>query len=375
VRSLRNVRIVLMLCLWSVALAGDAAVTTFSGEVLHGPLGEAGPDRVRVGAQEVALADVDSLVLAAGRAPSVVGELGVQLGDGSWLPAATVAGATLPDVLVVTGPLGVLEIPLAAIAGWGDPAVPPAGTGDAIVVASGLLRGRFLGLRDGKVTFAPSLDPEPLVLPLIDVRAVRLAAPPLPSSGLRLRVLPDAARPPLDLLLRGGRPVLAAAPTVVVDPARLGGLPLRVEGGRRVYLSDLKPVRRHEVGAFGVVWPFATDTAIGGGPLRLGGTRFAKGLTVHAAAEMAWDLAAGFQRLRACVGIADQLLPEGDCVAFLTGDGRELWRSRVRSGEQPRVLDLELSGVRELVLHLELGERNDIGDHLVLADAQLIRRP
>lgn len=373
-------RTVLQLCLVLLlavpASAGDAVVTAtaFDGSVLRGALAEAGPGRLRVGGQEIALADVDSLVLGEGRPPAVNGSLGVLLNEGSWLPATALAGAAIRDALAVEGPLGAVTVPLEAIAGWGDPEPPPVGDGNTILVASGLLRGRVLGLREGVLSFASTLDPAPLALPLAEVRAVRLGAPGGPQRGLRLRAGLDPARPPLDLVLVAGRPALAAAPAVVIAAARLGSLPLRVEGGRRVYLSDVKPSRLREDGAFGVVWPHVRDGAIGGGPLLLGGTRFAKGLTVHAAAELAWDLAAGFQRLRVRVGIADQLLPEGDCLASLSGDGRELWRSRLRGGEPPRALDLDLGGVRELVLRLELGERHDIGDHVVLADAQLIRK-
>ncbi|MBN8527463.1 MAG: NPCBM/NEW2 domain-containing protein, partial [Planctomycetes bacterium] len=63
-----------------------------------------------------------------------------------------------------------------------------------------------------------------------------------------------------------------------------------------------------------------------------------------------------------------------DCIAVLAGDGRELWRARLRGGDAPRSIDLDLAGVKRLELRVEAGERHDIGDHVVLADAQLIRR-
>lgn len=368
---MRRVRSLGLLLL--AAIAAAASVTSFDGATLAGELADAGAGRISVGGTVLALVDADRIVFADQPPPArPAGTFGVQLVDGSWLPATGLAVAAARDAVAVESALGRIELPLSAVAGWGDPELPPAGADDAVRVASGLLRGRVLGVRDGSLSFASSLDPEPLALPLAEVPALRLAARTPPPRGIRLRAILDPARPPLDLVLAGGHPALAAAPAVAVDPARLGSLPLRVEGGRRTYLSDLAPARVREDGAFGVVWPHVRDGAIGGGPLLLGGTRWAKGLTVHSAAELAWDLGGGAVRLRARVGIADQVAPEGDCVATLSGDGRSLWTARIRGGDRPRDLDLDVAGVRELILTVALGERHDIGDHLVLADAQLI---
>lgn len=365
-----------VLLLLAAAVVAAATATGFDGHETSGPLGQAGDGRIRIGAQELVLADLDRLVLGDGPAARPAGGFGVLLADGSWLPATSIAAGTGRDSIAVDGPLGRIELPLAAIAGWGDPAPPPAGDGDTVQVASGLLRGRVLGLRDGELAFASAIDPEPLKLKLAEIPAARIAMPAAAAGhGVYLGALIAPAQPPLRLLLGKGGPVLAAAPAVVIDAARLGNLPLRIEGGRRVYLSDLKPVKVREDGAFGVVWPWSADGAIGGGPLLLAGNRYAKGLTVHSAAELAWELdGATHVRLRALAGIADQVAPEGDCLTSLLADGRELWRVRVRGGEAPHPIDLDITGVKQLVLKVELGERQDIGDHLVLADAQLIRR-
>ena len=193
-------------------------------------------------------------------------------------------------------------------------------------------------------------------------------------AGPRLRAQPDPARPPLDLVLIDGVPALAAMPAVRLDPAALGGLALRVEGGHRAYLSDLPLAEVRDEGLFGVVWPHRLDRAIAGGPIRVGGLRHAKGVAVHSVARLGWDLGGGYARLRALAGIDDAVAPEGDLVAVLEGDGRELWRARIRGGERPLPLDLDVSGVKRLTLRVDAGERHDIGDHLDLADAWLVRR-
>lgn len=352
-----------------------ATATAFDGRTVHGTLTPVGNDRIRIGTTELVLRDIDTLALGEGAAARSEGDFGILLRDGSWLPARSIAAAARPDHLSVACPFGTVELPLEIVVGWGDPE-PPAATdsGDAVLVESGLLGGRLLGLRDGVLRFASALDPEPLALPITAVRAARLALAISRPQGLRLRLHTSPQHPPLDLVIVADGVALAAAPAVRLDTAMLGGTPLRIEGGRRSYLSDLQPATVHEDGMFGVVWPHARNAAIGGGPLLLHGTRFGKGLTVHSVASLGWRLDTGTDRLRAQVGIADQVTPEGDCVAVIRGDGRELWRARVRGGEMPRSLDLALTGVTTLELRVEAGERYDIGDHLVLADAQLIGR-
>jgi hypothetical protein len=190
---------------------------------------------------------------------------------------------------------------------------------------------------------------------------------------VRLHALPPGVARGFDVVLTARGPALAIAPEALLDVRALAGVELRVEGGRRVYLSSLVPASVQEDGMFGVVWPHARDSAIGGGPLLLGGRRYGRGLTVHSVARLTWRLDAACIRLRAMAGIADGFAPEGDAVAILRGDGRELWRARLRGGDAPQAIDVDLSGLAVLELSVEAGERYDIGDHVVLADAQVIR--
>ncbi len=184
---------------------------------------------------------------------------------------------------MVHSPFGDLELPLEAVAGWGDPE-PPASEpgGDAVLVESGLLGGRVLGLSGGALRFQSRLDPEPLVLPVPTVRGLRLDGAIKRPAGARLRAQTSAQGAGLDLVLVEGGVALGAVPKAKLDAASLGGMALRIEGGRRTYLSDLKPSGVREDGMFGVVWPHVRDGAIGGGPIQLGGRRHAKGLTCTA---------------------------------------------------------------------------------------------
>lgn len=366
------------------ALACAAAVQAATVAPLEGlplPVGAVGfrDGSLLADGKPLVLADLDWIelerpappVTAAGTAQT---RPGVWLTDGSWIATAALTAAP-GDRIRATTPLGTHDLPLAAIAGWGANEVGRAADGlDRVLVASGPLDGRVRGLRDGRLLVETSLDPEPLALELAEVQGLRLAQQAAAPSGLTLLATTDATRPPTRLRIAGGSLVLAASGQPVTGDL-LPTLRLRVDGGRRAWLSDLDPAAVEEHGAFDVVWPWKRDTDLDGSPLVLGGNRWAKGIVAHSAATLRWELAGRYVRLRALVGISDAVAPEGDCSVAITGDGRDLWRrERVRGGEAPAPLDLDLSGVRTLTLTIGLGERFDIGDHLALADAYLVTR-
>ena len=306
-------------------------------------------------------------------APVSGANMGIWLTDGSWLPVTAIAAGS-GDAVRVTSFFGTHDLPLSTISGWGTSETASAGEGlDRVLVASGPVDGRVQGLRDGKLLIATSLDPEPLALELGEIQGLRLAQGVKRPAGSALLVTVDANRPPVRLLSTAkGLQLAASGQPIAVS--MLAGLRVRVDGGRRAWLSDVAPATITEKGAFDVVWPWQRDHALDGGPLLLGGVRYAKGLTVHSAATLTWALGQRYVRLRGMIGIADAVAPEGDCPVTLSGDGKILWHNeRLRGGETPSVLDLDLRGVTTLQLDIALGERFDIGDHVLLADAYLVQ--
>lgn len=320
---------------------------------------------VTVAGKEIALADC--LRIGSGQAAAAEpGPLGLWLNDGGWLPTTAIAAAGA-DRLRVTGPFGTIDLPLSTCSAWGVEA--PAGDPkrDAVLLAGGLVEGRLEGLADGHLLLRTDLDPEPLRLALTEVLACRLAGAVRPAKGLHLAAAWRDDRP-ATVLLPG-----AQGPTLAGTAIPLDQLPaLTVEGGRVVYLSSLTPGAVEQRGAFGTVWPWQRDAGIDGDPLATGGRRFHRGIAVHSEARIAWTLAGRYERFLATAGISDLVVPEGDCIARLIGDGKELWQARLTGRTGAVALDLPLAGVRELVLQVDLGDRYDIGDHVVLGDARLI---
>jgi hypothetical protein len=291
-------------------------------------------------------------------------------------PAPAAPTPSIPDTVAVAGPLGTLVLPLACVAGWGEfPAnAPPAGDKDQVLLAAGPLSGRVLGISNlGALRFQSALDPKPLELPLDAVQALRLSLRVRVPAGPLLAVSLDAGHGPLMLLPRPGLP-LAAAPTVATGDA-CAGYRLTVEGGRRVYLGSLTPTSANEEGAFGTVWPHRVDHDLDGSPLNLRGTRYAHGVVAHSKATLTWDLGGAYLRLHALAGITDLVAPEGDCALAISGDGKVLFsRDSIKGTDAALPVDLDVSGVKVLEMRVDYGARYDIGDHLALADAWLLKK-
>jgi NPCBM/NEW2 domain len=380
VQRLRQIAWV-MVCASSVLHA--ASVAPLEGEPLHGPEVRFDGDQVHLAGQTVALAACDWVQLVEPSSKPVVvppARMGLWLADGGWLPGGPLLTADGPDAVVIDGPLGRLRIGLDQIAAFGTSAPDaPADGDDRVVLASGPVDGRIRGIRDGKLLLASSLDPEPLAIDLGDIAGLRIAAASAAArtaTSASLLATLDPQRPPLRLMVQGAGLAVAFAGTAAqpIDTAALGAARLVVDGPQRTWLSDLTPSAVEERGAFDVVWPWAKDAAIGGGPLMLGGMRHAKGLTVHSAARLSWPLNGAYRRLRVVVGIADAFAPEGDCPVRIELDGTVRWtRDRLRGGDAPVPVDLDLSGAQQLTLIIDLGERYDIGDHVVLGSAYLVR--
>lgn len=370
-----------LLLLTGASPLSAATVATLDGRMLSGEALTIEPkaSTVTIGGVTVALADCDWLEAGTGAGVDLPGTAGKRLGlwlvDGSWLPVTSIAAGTKDHELTVNGVMGAFTVPLTAVRGWSIGAALPGDEGkdDLVLLDSGPVVGRVEGLVAGRLVLRSALDPEPLTLALDQIRGVRLAVPLRPAKGVRLAATLDELHPPLRVLPCAGGFSLASVPQVLLGK-ELAPVRLRIEGGRRVYLSELDPAVVEETGAFGVVWPHQRDRNLDESPLRLGGVRYERGVAVHSQARLGWNVNGAYIRLRALSGIADLVGDQGDCAASLSIDGKVVWsKDSVRGGEKPQVIDLDLTGVKKLELKVEYGARYDIADHFVLADAYLIK--
>jgi hypothetical protein len=140
------------------------------------------------------------------------------------------------------------------------------------------------------------------------------------------------------------------------------------------FLSDLKPVQVMEDTIVALPRPWQADRSVTGRPLIVGGQQEAKGLGVQSGTRLVFDI----NGLDAAQFAADVSLDpvtgrKGDCEFVVRGDGRELWRQRVRGADPPVSVQVAVEGVSRLELAVEFGENLDLGDHANWGDARLIR--
>lgn len=122
-----------------------------------------------------------------------------------------------------------------------------------------------------------------------------------------------------------------------------------------VALTDLDLKHLHVAG-----WsPARVNQAFNGRPLSIGGKKFERGLGTRATSTLWLELDGRTVRLAAAVGVDDAAAAEAAVRFLVVGDGRKLWDSgTVKRGDAARPLDVDLSGIRSLLLVVNhAGER------------------
>lgn len=152
--------------------------------------------------------------------------------------------------------------------------------------------------------------------------------------------------------------------------------------GNVQYLSDLDPessrftpyVRDEATAA--VMAEFyrpRRDESLTGQPLRLDGVDYAKGLALHARTELTFRLPAGFKRFQAIAGIDEALRGAGNVQLLIYADDRLVADAAIVGSEPPRTLDLDVAGAARLRIVADYGADLDVGDHLNLCDARIVK--
>jgi hypothetical protein len=153
-------------------------------------------------------------------------------------------------------------------------------------------------------------------------------------------------------------------------------------GGKIAYLSDLKPESVRWAPFFGVgkslpaveqFYAPRQDRGFDQNSLRLGGKDYPKGLAVHSRTELTYRLPEGFCRLLAVAGIDDAVRPNGKVRLVIRGDENILLETVVTGDHLPEAIDLDITGVRRLVILVDFTDAVNIGDHLLLCDARITK--
>ena len=139
---------------------------------------------------------------------------------------------------------------------------------------------------------------------------------------------------------------------------------LMPQTGRAVYLSDIRPDEYRFLPYLETKWPYKTDRNVTGGQLRCGGRLYLKGLGVHSAARLSYQLDRPWSRFQAEVGIDDSTGGRGSVGFRVFVDGKQKYASPpIRGGMPPQAISIDLAGAKQLDLVVDYGEAGDVMDH------------
>ncbi len=140
------------------------------------------------------------------------------------------------------------------------------------------------------------------------------------------------------------------------------------------FLSDLEPNKVEEVPFLDTSFPYRRDASVGGGPLKLQGADYKKGLGVHSRSAIEYSLTDECSAFIARIGIDDSCGRRGGATVRVLGDGRELFKGEVAGGEKPLEAAVSLAGVKRLRLETDYGKDGvDFSDHVDWAEARLVK--
>lgn len=148
---------------------------------------------------------------------------------------------------------------------------------------------------------------------------------------------------------------------------------LQTLGGDAVYLSDLEPSGYRHVPYLERTWDYGVDKSVGGGPLRVGGKRYLKGLGMHSTSRLSFPIPEGSRRFAASLAIDDDADGHGSVTYRVFVDKEERYRSEIIRGGQPPVpIDVDLSGGSQLSLIVDFADHGDEQDHADWLNARLV---
>lgn len=156
-----------------------------------------------------------------------------------------------------------------------------------------------------------------------------------------------------------------------LDPQSIANLDF--SQGKVRYLSDLEPRNIEYTPFFDTVWKYRKDRHRDGGPLRVDGKEYSRGLYIHSKTLIQYRLKDQYRNFRAIMGIDDSVPGIGFVFVEIKGDGRTLYSGNVRSADPPVNLNLDVRGVRDLEILVDFGDNLEICDHLDLCEARLIK--
>jgi alpha-galactosidase len=115
------------------------------------------------------------------------------------------------------------------------------------------------------------------------------------------------------------------------------------------------------------------DKSIGGNTITLGSVTYPKGIGVNSRSGADYDLGGICSRFQATIGVDDEVGSSGSVIFQVFADGMEIYNSGVMTGSSPsQNIDLDVTGVRRLILGVGDADNGTSNDHADWANALVV---
>lgn len=149
---------------------------------------------------------------------------------------------------------------------------------------------------------------------------------------------------------------------------------MRIENGRRIDLTQLAPNAEEAIPYFSLKLPHKVNTDFSGKPIKLFDEKtYARGLAVHSKSRLHYKLKPNCQRFQSKLGLLNPGGKLGNITARVLGDGKVLWQQDNITADTGVIeVDVELTGVERLVLEVDFGQGQNVGDRAAWVEPRLI---
>ncbi len=149
---------------------------------------------------------------------------------------------------------------------------------------------------------------------------------------------------------------------------------IRIENGRRIDLTRVAPNAEEAVPYFGLKLPHRVNTNFSGKPIVLFNEKtYESGLAVHSKSRLHYKLKPNCESFQASFGLMNPGGKLGNVTARVLGDGKVLWEQANITASTPVIdVDVALKGVERIILEVDFGEGQNVGDRAAWCDPRLI---
>ena len=144
--------------------------------------------------------------------------------------------------------------------------------------------------------------------------------------------------------------------------------------GKLAYLSDIEPSKVILSQDEERLSAYRKDTNLDGGPIRINGVSYAKGIAMLATTDLEFDLKGEYREFKAIAGFDDLVGGiEGSVILEIEGDGKQLVKLELSRKDKKRdnTINLSIKDVQRLRIVVRSSNPLEFGKHLDLANAQI----